>query len=86
MKCFICKKQGYTETHHIFGGSNRTKSERDGLKVDLCMDCHRTGKHAVHKDAEVMLRLHQYGQRLYMAQHNCTEEEFIKIYGKNYEE
>ena len=49
--------------HHIFGGANRKKkSERDGLKVDLCMDCHRTGKHAVHKDAEVMLRLHQYGQ------------------------
>ena len=86
MKCFICHKQGYTEQHHIFGGANRKKSERDGLKVDLCMDCHRTGKHAVHKDAEVMLRLHQYGQRLYMAKYGATTEEFIKIYGKNYEE
>ena len=35
--------------HHIFGGSNRDKSEATGLKVYLCLDHHVNGKEAVHK-------------------------------------
>ena len=32
-KCWLCGKVGAVERHHIFGGSNRDKSERDGLVV-----------------------------------------------------
>ena len=84
MKCFICGKQGYTEVHHIFGGANRKKSEQMNLVVNLCMSCHRTGKHAVHNDAEVMLKLHQYGEAKYMMLYDKSREDFREEFGKNY--
>lgn len=40
--------------HHIFGGSNRDKSEAEGLKVYLCLEHHISGKEAVHNNAELM--------------------------------
>jgi hypothetical protein len=39
MKCFLCGCQA-TDRHHIFGGANRPKSEKDGLVVMLCRKCH----------------------------------------------
>lgn len=40
--CYICGYGGYTEEHHIFGGTaNRSRSERYGLKVQLCVEHHR---------------------------------------------
>ena len=37
--CFLCGKKA-TERHHVFGGPNRSKSERYGLVVWLCRECH----------------------------------------------
>ena len=55
-KCWLCGKVGAVERHHIFGGSNRDKSERDGLVVLLCGEsCHRNGPRAAHRSAETAL-------------------------------
>lgn len=43
-RCWLCGRWGWLEEHHIFGGANRKKSEKYGLKVGLCGDtCHRNG-------------------------------------------
>ena len=87
--CYLCMKmrphyewQKVVHEHHIFGGSNRDKSEAEGLKVYLCLDHHINGKEAVHNNAGLMRELRQDGQRAFEKTH--TREEFMKLFGKNY--
>ncbi len=86
--CFLCGRNGMADPldrHHIFGGAYRKKSERYGLVVDLCHEsCHENGPEAVHRNAENMLMLHQYGQRKAMEENGWTVREFILEFGKNY--
>lgn len=83
-RCYLCSRYGQTEEHHIFGGTaNRTLSEDYGLKVDLCLECHKFGKHAVHKDKAVMEELHRQGQEAFEAQLG-SREEFRKIFGRSW--
>ena len=81
--CYLCGKAGPTEEHHIFGGPNRRLSEEYGIKVDLCMDCHRTGTAAVHRNRETMQRLHELGQQAFENRVG-SREGFVKIFGRNY--
>lgn len=39
-RCYICKANCPTETHHIFQGSNRQACDDLGLTVDICRICH----------------------------------------------
>ena len=86
--CFICGRDGrsvHLERHHLIEGRGRRQlSEKYGLVVYLCPDCHRNGPHAAHRDAVTAKRLHQYAQRLWMEQTGGTVEDFVKIFGKNY--
>ena len=86
-KCFRCGRTIKTEEHHIFDGNpGRKNSEKYGLKVYLCHNCHnRDYKHkSIHFDANEMLKLQQIGQRAFMDHYNKTIEEFREIFGKNY--
>lgn len=83
--CYFCRRFGATEEHHIFGGvANRKKSERDGLKVDLCHFCHNEPPNGVHFNKDRNIRLRQIGQRAWMEHYGKTIEDFIKEYGKNF--
>lgn len=42
--CFICGRQAETEHHLIFGTAGRELSEKDGLKVPVCNNCHNMGQ------------------------------------------
>lgn len=83
-RCHICGQWGYVETHHIFGGANRKKSEKYGIVVPLCIDHHREGREAAHKSAVTAQQLHEYGQRLWMQRTGGTAEDFRAMFGKNY--
>lgn len=87
-ECWLCSRNGCgdpLDKHHIFGGANRSKSERYGLYVYLCHNrCHENGPDAVHRNPETAQRLHEYGQRLVMEEQNWTAEEFRFEFGKNY--
>lgn len=87
-ECFLCGANGSTDPldrHHIFGGSNRKKSEKYGLVVDLCHhQCHIFGPNAAHQNAAVMQRLHEYGQKKAMEEQGWTVEDFIREFGRNY--
>lgn len=86
--CWLCRRNGATDRldrHHIFGGSNRAKSEQYGLVVMLChRRCHIFGPNAVHQNARTMQALHEYGQRKWMQEQNASVEDFIEAFGKNY--
>ena len=62
----------------------RRKSEKYGLKVYLCGErCHRNGPKSVHRNAETMLLLHQWGQRKAMKENGWTADEFRSEFFKN---
>lgn len=85
MKCFLCGGNNQLDNHHIFGGPNRKLSTKYGLTVKLChVECHQCGKNAVHINADVMQKLHEYGQRKFMQEQNASIAEFVKIFKKNY--
>ena len=41
--CFICGRPSEAEHHLVFGTAGRELSEKDGLKVPVCNDCHNMG-------------------------------------------
>ena len=81
-KCFLCGKVTPLEMHHIFGGANRKKSERYGLKVYLCHWCHNEPPAGVHFNRENDLILKQTAQRVFERDH--TREQFMEEFGRNY--
>lgn len=87
-ECWICGRNGRgdrLERHHIFGGANRKLSEKYKLVVWLCGDrCHRTGKYAVHQNADIMHELHKFGQLKAMEENGWTKDEFREIFGRSY--
>lgn len=87
--CWLCGKPETSldpmDTHHIFGGSNRKKSERMGLTVNLHHnECHIFGKRAAHNCGETMQALHEYGQRVAMENMGWSKDEFRRAFGRNY--
>lgn len=81
-KCYLCHTAFGSDTHHIFGGANRRKSDEDGLTVRLCRNCHDDVHFDKDTSAELMYRLHKDGQEAYERTH--TRDEFMARYGRNY--
>lgn len=85
-KCYLCEATDQPlDMHHVYGASNRKKSEQYGLTVYLCHDrCHIFGVNAVHMNREVDLYLKDKVQRIAMEHYNWTLEDWRKLFGKNY--
>lgn len=81
-KCFLCSRQANEEHHCIYGTANRKLSEKYGLKVYLCTDCHRTGKYAVHRCHETDIELKIIAQRRFEEEY--PQLSFLRIFGRNY--
>lgn len=92
-RCYLCGAYAPTEKHHIFGGANRTRSERFGLFVHLCHYCHNEPPNGVHFNAGNNNRLKKRGQRAFeerfMYEYRCGQDmardAFIKEFGRNYD-
>lgn len=87
-KCFLCGKNGCgdrLEEHHIFGGSNRKKSEKYGLKVYLCgNEHHRLGEYSAHKNADISNKLKEIAQFTAMTHYKWSVDDFRRIFGKSH--
>lgn len=87
-RCWLCGANGNSDPldrHHIFGASNRKKSEKYGLVVYLCHNkCHIFGEFAVHNNRNTMQELHEYGQRKAMQENGWDVDQFRREFGKNY--
>jgi hypothetical protein len=69
------------EQHHIYAGNpDRRHSDRYGLVVDLCHECHVIVTDE--KDREFILWLKKEGQRRFEEKYG--HDEFIRIFGRNY--
>lgn len=81
--CYLCKRVGFTENHHIFRGKNRKRADADGMTVHLCHFCHNEPPIGVHYNKIKDIRLKQIGQSVWM-KHYGSSEDFLKAYGINY--
>ena len=81
-ECFFCESQVWLEDHHIFGGANRPKSEKYGLKVWLCHYCHNEPPRGVHHNRQNMDKLRQIGQKAF--QEKYPDKDFIFEFGRNF--
>ena len=84
-KCFICGRHMPTESHHIFfGAANRKLSEKFGLKVDLCHECHNEPPNGVHFSNIQCRFLQKIAQSEAMRYYGWSKDEFMQIFGRNY--
>lgn len=83
-RCFICGSCRNLELHHVFGGANRKRSDKDGLTVYLCHYCHNEPPNGVHHNKAINDQLKMITQKRWQAAYNKTKDDFIKSYGKNY--
>jgi hypothetical protein len=86
--CYNCHSNRLLASHHCIEGSGRRqKSEKYGLKVLLCMDCH-TGKNGVHNgNVELMRTLREEAQRAFERYHRDKQnprEYFRKEFGLSF--
>ena len=80
--CYLCGKLNELEKHHVFGGvANRRISEKLGLWVYLCHECH-TGQEGAQYNKWTNLRLKQDAQYAFERTH--TRSDWMKWIGKNY--
>jgi hypothetical protein len=81
-KCFICHSERNLEVHHcFFGSANRKLSDKYGMTVPLCPDCHR-GTNGVHNNYQLNLYIKRYAQLEF--EKHFSYEKFMEVFGKNY--
>ena len=81
-QCYICKRYGQIEWHHVFGGANRINSTKYGLVVPLCHNCHNEPPIGVHFNKGQRLRLQAKTQRIFESIE--SHEKFMKEFGRDY--
>lgn len=80
--CYLCGKTWMLETHHIFSGPYRKKSEQYGFLVTLCSWCHRHPTIGVTYNKERNQILKRKAQEQFEQTHSRAE--FRQIFGKSY--
>lgn len=75
----------YVERHHIFGGSNRNRSEAYGFVIPLSPRLHPNGSSATWSIEIAGLDLHlKRMAQTYFEQHYGTREQFREEFGKSW--
>ena len=81
-RCYLCGRVTGLERHHVLGGvANRPLSEKYGLWVYLCHDCH-TGKDGAQYDRKTGDALKRLAQIAFEARH--SHDEWMQVFKKNY--
>lgn len=79
MFCFLCGKFA-TDEHHVFNGwGHRSMSEKDGMKVYLCHECHMK----IHNNYAKRIELKKMAQRVWEKTYG-DRGAFRERYGKSY--
>lgn len=81
-RCYLCGKYGQTERHHIFGAANRNNSEKYGMTVYLCHDCHNEPPNGVHHNKAYRLYLQARAQIAFEKEH--SHDFFMQTFGRDY--
>jgi len=81
-ECWLCKRTGWIEYHHIFQGAYKKASEKYGFVVPLCYLHHNVPPEGVHHNRTNNLKLKRWAQASFEETH--TRDEFRAEFGKSY--
>lgn len=71
--------------HHIFGASNRNKSEKYGFVIPIAYYLHEFQEGSIHNNPNEGLDLKwKQTAQTYYEEHYGSREDFIKEFGKSY--
>lgn len=82
-RCYICKANCSTETHHIFQGSNRQACDDLGLTVEICRICHERA-HKYPKEFEQKYHLKSNAQKIAMITRGLSIDQWRELFRKDY--
>jgi hypothetical protein len=81
-RCYLCNRETGLERHHVMSGTaNRKLSEKYGLWVWLCHDCH-TGTDGAQYDRSKNIQLRQDAQFAFENLHG--HRMWMATFGRNY--
>ena len=81
--CYICRRVGYTEIHHVLYGALRKIADDNGLTCYLCYECHRGTKGVHGRDGNDLNRyLKAHVQQEYEKLH--SHKEWMQLVGRDY--
>ena len=78
------RDKGLVRHEIFFGRKNRQKSIDDGLVVFLTRANHNMSDYGVHFNKSFDLELKQLAQTKFCEYYNKTDDDFIKIFRRNY--
>lgn len=83
--CAFCGRETEGEHHLIFGTAGRELSEKDGLKLPVCNDCHNMGDklRRIHDNPMAERLSKMLGQAIFEGKVG-TRDDFRKRYGRSY--
>lgn len=81
-ECVCCGREDMIHKHHIYGGSRRRTSEREGFWMYLCPAHHNMSDAGIHFNADFDRKVKAKCQEIYERTH--SHEEFMLIIGRNY--
>lgn len=81
-RCYVCDTEQNLHLHHIYGGSNRKVSDKNGFVVYLCAKHHNMSDEGVHFSKELDNFLKRRCQEEYEKGH--TRGQFVALIGRNY--
>ena len=82
VQCYFCGRKTMLQRHHVMSGTaNRKISDRYGLWIWCCHDCH-TGKYGVQYNAKKAKLLKKEAQITFEEMY--SEELWMKEFRKNY--
>lgn len=81
-KCFVTGREYGLHKHHIYGGSNRRISEKNGFFIWLIPELHNMSNKGVHYNKDFDRELKELCQKEFEKTH--TREEFMSLIGRNY--
>ena len=81
-ECYVTGSQSNLHRHHVYGGSNRSNSEKYGCWIWLRADYHNMSDHGVHFDKELDLAIKQQTQVRFKA--IWGRDRFMEVFGRNY--
>lgn len=79
--CHLCHEWKRLEVHHVFGGCYRKKSEKYGMVVAMCRDCHDK-LHFAPDSAKRMKELRAKYQTIF--ERRYPDLVFRDIFGRNW--
>lgn len=77
--CYLCGSVDSLQLHHCIHGNNRSRADKDGLTVWLCVRCHTN----LHQRGWNDMALKRIAEAAWCRRYG-SEEDFIKRYGKSY--